>query len=224
MGTGINFNYNAAANYSIQQRFQAGGMPGLESTLNTGFSAAAQVAGSGFGPQIGQFASSFAGMNINPFAAGMGGFSPAGGLGFGNIAPFGYTPNPMAELAYQSRYSGAQFAAGGFSSFRGGVANQLAMGGQQFQLPGFFAQSAAAALSGQQFGLPAEFQLMNRDFNQRVARDVSALVAQGASPEIIEGHVRNLRMNHIQETIALASTISKTAHNIASSIISKISA
>jgi len=229
MGSGVNF--NAASNYSIQQQYQQqyqyqqAGFGALDQTLSTGFNAAAGFAGPSFGPQIGQFASSFQNMNLNVFGQGMMNQGMGMGFGMGNIAPFGYTPNPMAELAYQNRYSGMQFsAAGGMAAFRGGVASQLQMGGQQFQTPGFFSSAAAQSLMGQQFGLPSEFQVMNRDFNQKLATEIPMLMAKGLPADAIQGYVRNLQMNHIEETLALASTMSQTSHNIAKSIIGKISA
>ena len=218
---GVGTSYNASANYSIQQQLQAGGFGGLQSTLNTGFSAAADMTGVGFGPQIGQFASSFQNMNLNVFGGAMGGM---GGMGMGNIGGFGGTPNPMSELAYQSRYSGMQFAPGGMSAFRGGNTNQFALGSQPMQFPGFFTNAGIAGLSGATVGVPSEIASMNSDFNQQVAQNVSSMLATGVDPNTIALQIRQMQTNHMAEVLQLVSTMSQSANNIASSIISKISA
>lgn len=249
MGTGFP---GFSSNYGVQQRYQAEfrqGQP-LQATLDQGFNnlqgfspnAGMGVQG-GFGMQLGGFASSFQGLNIQPFnQASM----ARGGVGMGsNIAAFGSIQSPGLQMAYQNRYStGGVHGQGNFSTFRGGISAQLQAPQQQFQLPAWM--NPASVMAYHPAFKTNQMMSMVRDTNQNLssyvmdsqrnlAQQVAQLQAGGASPQQIathisaartamEGELTQKRMNAATEMVALITTMNQASHNAASSIISKISA
>jgi hypothetical protein len=217
-------NFNASANYSVQQRYQATMQgPSLDQTIGGGLDTAAILGGPGFGPQLGSFASSFSDLRLNPFSsAGM----QFGGMQFGGIGAYGAAPSPAAAMAYQSRYSGMQFAAGGMSSFRGGV------GSAQFGSlldaavqPMAFERIMAGAQDNivRDFG-SSEIQGILSDSNASLRQRLGQLAAAGAPPSVLSATAKLFQMNAMQESFSLMSKISQFGHGVASSIIQNLKA
>lgn len=228
---------NAAIEQTLQAGFGAalGGIGGGDSSASFNASAgfggavggAAAYGGVTMGQQLGGFADAFQGTNMNQFQQSMGmGMGMQGGAGqFGAMGAYGAMPNPAAQMAYQSRYGGAQFQASGMTSFRGGAGGGAQFNVQQkanLPVPQWLGKDTVTAFQAGNKG--NEVTLMTQDANRNIAARVQELMAAGASPEQIRLVVNQMRLNQVQESLALVTGLNSSFHEMSKSIIQNIKA